>query len=156
MGTSASTPTVEIKVTRTMTKLAGLEEVSLAKVESFSPVASAGEALEQLGGDTAAFLRIVNEGLRIEKRNQLLRDNTKPWFEQDEDGEIASEPFTEKIVDSAAVSKLIMTFAQLRGYNASLPKDQKKAIKEAAKAFVKANAETMLQDAVGAELTPTE
>ena len=145
MATNAAAP-VTIKTTQTRTTL-NMDDVLLQKSAPFTPVANAQEALSQLGNDSDAFLRIINEGLRIELRKKLESDVNSPWYEVDETtGKVSSDPYTEPTIDSATVSNTIMTFAMIAGYNASLTKDQKKALKAAAREKVKANAAVIFAD----------
>ena len=152
MSTQATAP-LTIKVQRSMTRMQDLEDVLLQKSRPFTPVSTAAEALTQLNNNSDAFIRIVNEGLRVELRKQLVEDSSMPWFEVSDDGKVAAEPFTDATVDAAIVSKLIMTFALIRGYNADLSKDQKKTVKAAAREYVKENAAILLKDAVSTSST---
>jgi hypothetical protein len=154
---TATAASVLIKTTQTRSKF-NLEDVLLQKTTPFTPVQDASEALAQLGNDSDSFLRIINEGLRIELRKKLEADTFSPWYEVDPDTKKVSDvPFTEPTVDSAAVSKLVMTIALVRyGYSADLTKEQKKAAKAKAFDFVKENAAILLQDAVSSTDTEDE
>lgn len=120
----------------TVYDLETMDDVTLRKVGTFAPVATAQEALSRLGNDTAKFLKVVNDGLRSEALRNLATDESIAWQEVDDDGEL--KPFNGAPADAKVVNPLILTLAKtVHGYNKDMSADAKRAAKEAAKQLIK-------------------
>lgn len=117
------------------------EEVMLVKVGQFVPVSTLEEAKHRVGGDTAKFLEIINEGLEAEAGRKLKDDVSIPWQMEDEDGTLT--PFAGKLADRKTVGGLILSIAKsVFGYAKGMKPEDKKAAKDGAREVIKSS-ETM-------------
>lgn len=111
------------------------EKTTLVKNFQFAPVETVEEAMQRLGGDTAKFLAVVNEGLVSAVREQV-KNSPDGWMVEDEKGNL--EPFTGNAVDDSQVNSLVLSMAKASfGYLNAKNKDEKKAAKDKAIAVVK-------------------
>lgn len=136
----------DIRVTKTLTDLSTLDEVLLVKPGKFMPVADAAEALQRLGGDQNALAEVLNDGLEA-RAKQELRSTAGGWhtFKLDADGEpIITEvngPFEGQVGDTTKINGLVSQIAKsVYGYEKGLSPEAKKAAKQSARDFIKANA----------------
>lgn len=123
----------------TVYDLETMDDVTLRKVGSFAPVATAGEGLARLGNDTAKFLKVVNDGLRAEALRNLATDESIPWQEVDEEsGEL--KPFNGAPADAKVVNPLVLQLAKtIFGYNKDMKPEVKAKAKSDAKDMIKGN-----------------
>lgn len=114
-------------VTRTGLSAADFQEVTLVKQVAFTPAESLQAALEALGNDQEALLKIINSGL-AEKAKDEARDNSAAWrtYKLDEQGEIVTEngvpvingEFTGSLVDSDKLNMILLPMAKnVKGEN---------------------------------------
>jgi hypothetical protein len=131
------TATKPLEVQRTITDLETFAEVTVTKRRTYTPVASAHEALARLGNDNAKFTRILNEGLMAEERRQLAQDASVTWTQTDEEGN--ETPFTGVQADNVKVNAFVLGMAKhVYGYNKDLTAEQKAEAKASAVAMIKA------------------
>lgn len=137
------TPTTGTKTERvnnTVFDLDSFDDVLLFKNVAFEPVTTTQEALARVGNDTAKFMEIVNEGLRQHVRESAKNDNSTPWLQEDEDGDVSE--FTGTIASGKDVNTLKLTLAKtLFGYGKAKDADAKRASKAKAMDFIKSNDE---------------
>jgi hypothetical protein len=132
----------EIRVQKTLTDLATLDDVLLVKSGTFTPVVDAAEALARLGNDSAALQEVINDGLKA-RAMQELRQTAGGWhtFKKDDTGEDTDEvngPFEGQVGDSKKINVLVLTLAKsVFGFEKSMSKEQKAAAKEAARSMIK-------------------
>lgn len=134
----------DIRVQKTLTDLSTLEEVLLVKPGKFMPVADAAEALARLGGDQAALAEVLNDGLEA-RAKQELRSTPGGWHTfKVEDGELTDEingPFEGQVGDSKKINGLVLQLAKsVYMLDKGMTPEQKKAAKQSARDFIKANA----------------
>jgi hypothetical protein len=109
----------------------------LLKKGTFTPVKTLEEAKHRVGGDTAKFLAIINEGLEAEAGRAMINDSSIPWLQEDEEGN-TSVATDVKPADKKIVNGLILNLAKsVFGYLKATNKDEKRAAKEAAKNMIK-------------------
>lgn len=133
---------VAIRVQKTLTNLATLDDVLLVKEGKFVPVADAAEALSRLGGDNAALQEVINDGLKA-RAMQELRTTSGGWHTFKEvDGETSDEingPFEGQVGDSKKIGNLVLSLAKsVFGFEKSMSKEAKAAAKESAREFIRA------------------
>lgn len=134
---------ITIRVQKTLTNLATLDDVLLVKEGKFAPVADAAEALSRLGGDSAALQEVINDGLKA-RAMQELRANGGGWHTFKEvDGELSDEingPFDGQVGDSKKINGLVLQLAKsVFMLDKTMSPEQKRSAKEQAREFIKAN-----------------
>jgi len=127
---------------RTGIDLDTMNDVTLVKDVPFTPVKTTQEALERLGHNAAKFLEVINDGLESVARAAAIADPEIPWMQEDEEGNKTA--FTGTLADTKAVNGLVLTLAKT-AFNypkdKNAPVEQKRAAKDKAFAFIKANEE---------------
>jgi hypothetical protein len=89
MSTTQTTPapsTIEISKSKSVFDLDSKADVSVIKVGQFTPVTTMQEFVERLGNDSAAILKVVNDGLIAFATEQLATANDVPWKVVDDEG----------------------------------------------------------------------
>lgn len=115
MSTPNSTEANKIRTTQAFVNLEDFENVVLVKETTFVPPASIQDALTQLGNDQSKLLAMVSEGMRSDAIRSLRADDSQPWMDQDDEGNMVA--FTGSVADSKAVNDLRATLAKtLFGY----------------------------------------
>ena len=128
-------------VTRTVFDLTVFDSVKLEK--PFTPPSKPTDlnaALAAVGNDTAKLLDVIHAGLTSEARDAAYND-IQGFLVVGEDGE-ATEPYVGKFADDAKgklINNAILAFAKMNGYDKSLPKEKKAALKESATQFLRDN-----------------
>lgn len=134
---ATASPNETLRVQKTVTNLDDFADVTLVKTGTFTPANDAAEALSRVGGDSAKFLTLVNEGLRAEAQ-RTLRDASGGWQQEDEEGNLSA--FSGTPADSTKVNALVLTLAKtVFGYSKELTPEQKKAAKSSAMDMIKGN-----------------
>lgn len=100
-----------LTVQRGVFDLATMNEITLVKKPLFTDVESTAQALERLGGDTAKFLKVINDGLRAEVMRSAVVDSSLPWMVEDDEGKLSE--FVGKPADSKKVNALVLNFAKM-------------------------------------------
>ena len=115
MSTPNSTEANKIRTTQAFVNLEDFENVVLVKETEFIPPTSVQDALQRLGNDRSKLLAMVSEGMRSEAIRTLRADDSQPWMDQDDEGNMVA--FTGSVADSKAVNDLRATLAKtLFGY----------------------------------------
>ena len=154
------------KVTRTVFDLTAFDDVKLEKTVTLpSKPTTLEEALKAAGNDTAKLLDLIHEGL-ISESVETARADISGFKVVSEDGEASDlyvrtipvvdqngvpvlnedgTPKTEetgKFADEEKGKKInaaILALAKMNGFEKSLPKDKKAALKEKATEFLRSN-----------------
>ncbi len=128
-------------VTRTVFDLTAFDDIKLSK--PFTPPAAPTtleEALQAVGNDTSKLLAVIHEGLISEARATAY-ETMEGFMVVAEDGS-ATEAYTGKFADEEKgklINNAILSLAKINGYDKSLPKEKKAALKEKATAFLRDN-----------------
>lgn len=126
-----------IKSNRTIFDLDKFDEVTLIKTATFTPAATASEALTRLGGDADKFLAIINKGLQRVAVESLAGDQSIPFHVVNEDGEIG-DVWNGSPADMKAVNALQLALAKnVFGYEKEKPLEAKRAAKDAAMEMIR-------------------
>ena len=128
------------KVSQSVFDLDSKQDVTLFKAGEFTPVENMQEFVSRLANDQKEILSIVNEGLRSHFRDQLKADSSVPWMQENEEGEL--EAFSGTPISEEASKKLqvsVLGMAKVLGYEKSLSREQKKALKEQAQEMILSN-----------------
>lgn len=124
MGTTQTVPNPEnlLEVSKKVFDLDSKKEVEIFKTGNFSPVADMNEFVSRLNNDSAAILKIVNDGLKEFEREKLATAET-PWLTsvEGENGEPATQEFTGTAISDEKGKQLnvnVLNFAKLMfGYD---------------------------------------
>lgn len=128
----------ELTTQSTIFNLDTMEQVTLKKTVTFEPVRSAAEFTERLGNDTVSILKAMNDGLRTAVYAKTKEDNGIPWMVETEDGKL--EAFSGTPANMEGVNNLVLSLAkQIFGYSKDKTPEEKKAAKDSAVAFIRAN-----------------
>lgn len=159
--TTNMTPTPALKSTsRTVFDLETFDDVKLAKQYAVpAKPSNVQEALAQLGNNEQALLDIIHRGLIAQAGDAAY--NTMDGFRVIGDGnfikpETWGELYTGKYADEdtgAKIDAAILSLAKLNGYEKSLPKAQKDALKNEAVEFLRSNPK-MLANLAGTPAAP--
>lgn len=98
------------------------------------------EALEAVGNDSEALLSVIYDGL-VERTVESAKNDLSTFQVVNEDGE-AGENYTGTPVSEEkgkAINAAILGIAKAMGYEKSLPKEKKSALKDQAMNFMKSN-----------------
>ena len=131
-----------IKVQKSLFDLQTFDDVLLGKIEPFTDVVDVKEALHRLNGDTGALNKVINDGLRAHRAQELRNDPTG-WhaFKLDDEGEVTNElngPFDGQVADSKKVGNLVLSLAKsVFGFTQNMSKEEKRQTKESAMDMVK-------------------
>jgi len=129
------------KVTRTVFDLTAFDDVKLEKTVTLpTKPTTLEEALKAAGNDTAKLLDLIHEGL-ISESVETARADISGFKVVGEDGE-ATEAYDGKFADEEKGKKInaaILALAKMNGFEKSLPKDKKAALKEKATEFLRSN-----------------
>lgn len=155
------TPNQNLKsTTRTVFDLETFDDVRLAKqYEVPAKPANVAAALAHLGNNEQALLDIIHRGLIAQAGDAAY--NTMDGFRVIGDGnavkpETWGELYTGKYADEETGAKIdaaILSLAKLNGYEKSLPKAQKDALKAEAVEFLRSNPK-MLANLAGTSAAP--
>jgi hypothetical protein len=92
---AGSTPSTDgtkpIMITRNILDLDSRQEVRVAKIGEFKPVADMQEFVSRLGNDSSKILEIVNDGLETYATKQLETETSAPWVELTEEDEVKKD-----------------------------------------------------------------
>jgi hypothetical protein len=129
------------KVTRTVFDLTAFDDVKLEKTVTLpTKPTTLEEALQAAGNDTAKLLDLIHEGL-ISEAVEKSREDISGFKVVGEDGQ-ATEAYDGKFADEEKGKKInaaILALAKMNGFEKSLPKDKKAALKEKATEFLRSN-----------------
>ena len=144
MATSQTSPIAEtasrpIRLDKKVFDLDSKDEVLVAKVGEFLPVATMAEFVSRLGNDATAILQIVNDGLETYETKRLAASDA-PWqlVTEDENDNEVLVPFTGTLISperSKMLKASIINFAKLMfGYSKQMVAGDVKANREAKQA----------------------
>jgi hypothetical protein len=128
---------IVLEPTQSVFDLDSKSDVTLYKQVTFTPVDNTKEALERVGNDSAAFLKIINDGLRSYTNEAAKKDESIPWQAKDEDGNLI--PFTGTTISeekSVQLQANVLNMAKMVfGYQKTMSADEKenRILKAAAK-----------------------
>lgn len=129
------------KVQRTVFDLAIFDDQKLTKTITLPTKPSTlEEALAACGNDSAKLLDVIHEGLVAETKSAAY-DNIEGFQVVNEDG-TAGDAYTGKFADEEKgklINNAILSLAKINGYDKSLSKEKKQALKEKATAFLRDN-----------------
>lgn len=129
---------IEIRRQRGIFNLDTMDELTLVKVGSFEPATTSEEALKRCGNDSAKLLAIINEGLEAEAGRAMVTDSSVPWQQEDEEGKLSA--FEGTPANMKMVNGLILNLAKsIFKFNKDMNKEQKRAAKDKAIDFIRAN-----------------
>lgn len=104
-----------------------------------APVSSLQEALQRANGDEKALLKIINVGLDENVKNEAST-SADGWMKADASNNPTSESFTGAIVSPGGVMQTARVLAMtIFGMTPEMSKDEKKAKRQQAMEFIKAN-----------------
>lgn len=155
-------------ITRTVFDLTAFADIQLTKDFTNPPKPETLEAaVAVVGNDTSKLLDLIHRGLIAEARDAAYQDISGFMVIPDEgdpvtpyNGKFAAVEVNDKGEVTRDVPKLInnaiLTLAKLQGYDKSLPKEKKDALKESATNFLRANPAMLsgLMPSAPAESTP--
>lgn len=135
------TPTPETKkVNRTVFDLTTLERVTLEKEIPLPPKpTSVEEALSAVGNDSKVLLEVIYDGL-VERAAEQAKATMDGFTVENDDGETVL--YTGTFADESKgklISNFILAYSKMQGFDKSLPKEKKRAIKESAYEFLRSN-----------------
>ncbi len=119
-----------MKVTQGVFDSESMETITLEKTIPDVVVTSIEEELVKLKNDPEQLKYVLQKGLEANARAAAKNDPTG-WIDSE-----TEKPYEGTPLDDSKVRMFINTIAKMKNYSASLPKDQRKAIKEAAKAEI--------------------
>ncbi len=119
-----------MKVTQSVFDAESMDTVTLYKEVADVVVTSIEDTLAGLKNDPDSLKFVLQKGLEAVARNTAKSDPSG-WLDAETEAAYTGTP-----LDDSKVRMFINTIAKMKNYSASLPKDQRKAIKEAAKAEI--------------------
>jgi hypothetical protein len=142
MSTNVTSLNPTAKVTRTVFDLTAFDDVKLVKPAVVLPTkpSTLEEALAACGNDSAKLLDVIHEGL-VSEAKSVAYDTIEGFQVVGEDGE-AGEPYTGQFADDAKgklINNAILAIAKINGFDKSLPKERKAALKDKATSFLRDN-----------------
>lgn len=132
---------IVLEPTQSVFDLDTKSDVTLYKRVTFEPVANTADALARVGNDSAAFLKIINDGLRSFTNEQAKADVSIPWQAKDEEGNLipfSGTTITEEKSNQLAANVLSMA-KMLFGYTKEMSRDEKRVAKQKAQDMLLAN-----------------
>jgi len=132
---------IVLEPTQSVFDLDSKSDVTLYKQVTFTPVDNTKEALERVGNDSAAFLKIINDGLCSYTAEQAKQDSSIPWMAKDDEDNLV--PFTGTTISENASKQLsvhVLSLAKLLyDYAKDMPREDKRKAKEQAQAQILSN-----------------
>lgn len=139
------------RTTKTVLDLSTFENVTLIRnVTLPERPTTLNEAMTLVQNNTERLMDLIDKGLRDEAIEQA-RSQPDGWFKS-EGNQKFGESYQGNFADDDKtdnINLMILNLAKAGGYNQDLTKEQKKAIKDQAKAFIRANP-AMIQFIAGA------
>lgn len=132
---------ITLECTKKVFDLDTKDDVVLFKAGTFTPAENTADALARVGNDSAAFMKIVNAGLRDYTREQIAADTNVPWQAKDDEDNLVpymGSTITEEKSKQLAANVLNMA-KMLFGYSKEMPREAKKSAKEKAQDMLLAN-----------------
>jgi len=130
VATSAKKGKNKMKVTQSVFDAESMDTLTLEKTIPDVVVSSIEETLANLKNDSEQLKFVLQKGLEAVARATAKNDPTG-WLDSE-----TEKPYEGTPLDDSKVRMFINTIAKMKNYSPSLPKDQRKAIKEAAKAEI--------------------
>ena len=132
---------IVLEPTQSVFDLDSKSDVTLYKQVTFTPVDNTKDALERVGNDAQAFLKIINDGLRSYTAEKAKSDESIPWQAKDEDGNLV--PFTGSTISEEKSKQLaanVLNMAKMVfGYTKELSRDEKRVAKDKAQDMLLGN-----------------
>jgi len=132
---------IVLEPTQSVFDLDSKSDVTLYKQVTFTPVDNTKEALERVGNDSAAFLKIINDGLRSYTAEKAKSDDSIAWQAKDEEGNLV--PFSGTTISEEKSKQLaanVLNMAKMVfGYTKELSRDEKRVAKDKAQDMLLSN-----------------